>query len=85
MEVSVQSGLSSADANRMLCELASVEVACETCGRESVLGFQQLQRATFSGVYSYSMLAERLKCSECPPTPRSWRKLELRPQWRNGA
>lgn len=71
-----------ADANRLLCELASVKVECEECGRASVLGFQELQSATFSGAYSYRMLCEKLRCSQCPPRPRRWRKLSIAPVWR---
>lgn len=73
------------DANRMLCELSSVQVSCEECGRSTSLGFKELQSATFSGVYSFERLCERLRCKDCPPRPRPWRRLDIKPLWRGMA
>lgn len=69
-------------ANRLLCELSRLEIECGDCGRTGVLDFKALQRATFGGTFSYGMLASKLFCSECPPRPRPWRRLALRPTWR---
>jgi hypothetical protein len=71
-----------AEADRLLCELTGVEVECDDCGRKSFLGFTELQAATFAGVFSYSRLVERLRCRECPPMPRKWRRLSVCPHWR---
>lgn len=81
----MRTGIDFADANRMLCELSSVRVTCEECGRSSSLGFPQLQAATSNGIYSYQRLCERLRCQECPPQPRQWRRLDIRPNWRGVA
>jgi hypothetical protein len=80
----VQSGgLGSVDAERMLCELVSIQVVCEECGHDRSLGFSELSGATFAGAYNYRLLSERLKCSGCPPMPRPWRRLRLNPTWRS--
>jgi hypothetical protein len=71
------------EAERLLCELTGVEVRCDDCGRKSLLGFNELQAATFAGVFSYSRLVERLKCRECPSMPRQWRRLSVSPHWRS--
>ncbi|PYE25063.1 hypothetical protein C8J32_10416 [Rhizobium sp. PP-CC-3A-592] len=78
----MQNSVAYPESNRMLCELTSVQVTCEECGRSNSLGFEALQRATFSGVYSYELLVARLKCKVCPSTPRRWRRLRVRPEWR---
>lgn len=78
----MQGSVSKTESTRLLCELASIDITCEECGRQNTLGFQALQSATFSGVYSYQLLVERLRCKTCPPMPRRWRRLKVRPEWR---
>lgn len=78
----MRSGIEYADANRLLCELASLQVTCEECGRSNALGFRDLQSASFAGVHSYQRLCEKLRCRECPPAPQLWRRIKVAPVWR---
>ena len=71
------------DAVRMLSELRSVKVTCEECGRSTDMGFDELQGASFAGVYSYGRLCERLKCNKCDDKPGKWRRLVVSPTWRS--
>ena len=81
----MRGGVEYSNANRMLCELVRLEVECEECGRVGVLGQDALKNATFAGTFSYGLLANKLTCSECPRQPRQWRRLQLRPIWRDTA
>jgi hypothetical protein len=81
----MRGSLEYADANRLLCELVSIQVTCEECGHDRSLGFEELSGATFAGAYNYRLLSERLKCSNCPPMPRPWRRLQLSPRWRGAS
>jgi len=81
----MRGGIEYADANRLLCELVSIQVSCEECGHDRSLGFGELSGANFAGAYNFGLLSERLKCSNCPPMPRPWRRLQLRPTWRTSS
>lgn len=77
-------GSSAGEGRRMLCELASLSVTCGHCDKTTVLGFEELQAASFAGAYNYARLCGRLVCSECTGGTRSARRLQFAPAWRAG-
>jgi hypothetical protein len=70
-----------ADGHRLVVELTSVYVACDDCGRSTVLGLPDLFQASQKGVQTYSDLCRKFLCRACPPQPPSARNLTVRPRW----
>lgn len=69
------------DADRLLVELTRVYVACDDCGRSKVMGVADLIGATQRGLHTFADLCHAFRCTECPPRPRGFRNLTVRPSW----
>jgi hypothetical protein len=69
------------DAMRLVVELSSLYVACDDCGHSRTLKLQNLRQAASLGVHNYMQLCRKIRCSECPKRPPSFRNLTIRPTW----
>lgn len=69
------------DAMRLVVEISSLYVACDDCGHSRVLSINNLRKAAELGVHNYMQLCRKIRCSECPKQPVSFRNLTIRPTW----
>ncbi|SMD18234.1 hypothetical protein SAMN05880593_13445 [Rhizobium sp. RU36D] len=69
------------ESRRLVVELTSVYVACDDCGRSSVLRMPEIMMASRKGVQTYQELCQRFRCAECPPLAPAFRNLTIRPTW----
>lgn len=68
--------------DRLVVELARLEVTCDDCGRCRTLGPRELRLAAWRGAQTYSDLCRKIRCSDCPKQPARSRNLSLAPVWR---
>lgn len=74
-------GLENPDANRLICELVRIYVACDDCGHYGEFKTRDLARQAEKGIATYRQLCSKFYCHACGHRSRDRRNLTIRPTW----